>query len=249
MFGFSNNEEYEKFRQESARIFGEGPYSQAGKHTDNVILVLPGDEETYRRAREATDLSVFDPDAEHHKLLEAKRLSEVLMAVGQPPEEVSVEAGTGSVGKGAQGLPQQFLEFLMYSGGVYGGIRAFYDIGKFVITTMVYLYEKHATPPLLNKGGVTAVCAVDLVDNRGVEEYQFVSAMEAQEGHNWDPSIDQRDVYYVTFVDQQGEGHLYAANARGAILHYSRLPITESWQVGPSFLEKDDDEVTASEPE
>jgi hypothetical protein len=41
------------------------------------------------------------------------------------------------------------------------------------------LYEIYSAGLILNKGGVVPVCTVDLVENRGVEEHQFVSAVEA----------------------------------------------------------------------
>ena len=119
-------------------------------------------------------------------------------------------------------------------------MRAFYDVGKYVVRAIKYFYKEYGSYPLLNRGGVVAICAADLVENRGIDEYKFVSAVEAQEGHMWDLTIDGRDVYYVTFTDAQGTGHLYAVNANGAILSYSIMPLAKSWEIKPEFLSDND---------
>ncbi len=237
MFYFDDIEDYHRFMREQEYLFGEGTYNQAGKHSDNVVLVLP-DEETYNLARQGSNSNVFDRNADYHKQKQAERLNELLTTVGQPPEGVSIEAGTDSFGKGAEGLPQQFIEFLTYSGGVYGGVRAFYDIGKYLIAAMKQMHGSSLEAPLLNKAGVVAVCAVDLVDHQGVEDYILLSALEAQEGHRWDPILDPRDVYYVTFMDKEERNHLYIVNAKGTVLHYFRLPVGSS-DASPSFLRED----------
>ena len=240
MFYFEEAEDYESFMREQAQLFGEGTYGQVGKHSNNVVLVLP-DEEIYNLARQGVNSNIFDRNADYHKQKQAERLNQLLTTVGQPPDGVSIEPGTDSFGKGAEGLPQQFLEFLIYSGGVYGGVRALYDIGKYLITAMKQMRGNSfsSQAPLLNKAGVVAVCTVDLVDRRSVEDYTLVSAVEAQEGHRWDPILDPRDIYYVTFVDKEERSHLYVVNAKGALLHYFCLP-TGSWEAKPSFLKEDD---------
>lgn len=232
MFDFDSLEDYQTFSGKADRLYGEGSFREVGKHTNNVVIFLPGNEEDYRLAEGNYDL-LFDP--KHQENRENESFGEIVQAIGQPPEGTPVKTGTDSIGKGASGLPQQFLELLVYSGGIYGGLRAFYDVGKYIVKAMAYLYKKYSSPPLLNKGGVIGVCAVDLFENRGVEEYQFVSAVEAQEGHRWDPTVDGRDIYYVTLAGLNGQGHLYVANALGAILHYAEYPMTESWEIKPSL--------------
>jgi hypothetical protein len=239
MFDFDSFEDYQGFSEKVDRLYGEGSFEEVGKHTNNVVIFLPGNEEDYRLAVEGN----YDPlfDSKHQTIRENESFEEIVEAVGQPPEGTTAKTGTGFTGKGASGLPQQFVELLMYSGGIYGGLRAFYDVGKYTIKAMAYLYDKHSWSPVLNKGGVIGICAVDLLENRSVEEFYFVSAIEAQEGHRWDPTVDGRDLYYVTFVGANGQGHLYVANALGAILHYAEYPLTESWEIKPTLTNENED--------
>lgn len=206
MFDFDSWEDYQRFSGKADRLYGEGSFREVGKHTNNVVIFLPGNERDYRLAVEGNYDLLLDP--KHQENRENESLGEIVQAVGQSPEGIPVKTGTDSIGKGASGLPQQFLELLVYSGGIYGGIRAFYDVGKYTIKTMAYLYDKYSSPPLLNKGGVIGLCAVDLIENKFVEEYQFLSAVEAQEGYRWDPTVDGRDIYYVTFAEPNGQAFI-----------------------------------------
>ncbi len=240
MFDFDSSEDYQGFCDKVDRLYGGGSFEEVGKHTNNVVIFLPGYEENYSLAAEGDISSLFD--SKHQAIRENESFEEIVEAVGQPPEGTTAKTGTDCIGKGASGLPQQFVELLMYSGGVYGGLRAFYDVGKYTIKAMAYLYDNYTSPPLLNKGGVIGICAVDLLENRSVEEFYFVSAIEAQEGHRWNPSVDVRDLYYVTFEGANGQGHLYVANALGAILHYADYPLIESWQIEPTLTNENEDE-------
>lgn len=239
MFDFDSEEEYVAFSRRVDRLYGEGSYREVGKHTNNVVVALPGNEEDFRLAREGNYEAVTDP--EHQARREAEALKEIRRAVGEPPREMT--AGSASVGKGAEGLPQQFIEILVGLGGVYGGFRALYEIGVYTVKVLRHLYEKYSEGPLLNKGGVVAVCAVDLVDNRSVEDAGFLSAVEAGEDHRWTPSLDGQDLYYVTFTDTKGLGHLYVVNSLGAILHYVEFPMMHSFEIKPSLPDVGDEEA------
>lgn len=241
MYDFDNFEEYNEFIRKVSRLCSDAPFEEIGKHTINMVMVLPGSREHRRQARGKHDYLTSLYDRDHQQRLEDIVVSEIVEALGEPPDSVSISSGTESFGKGASGLPQQFIELLVSTGAIYGGIRAFYEVGKYAVRAIKYFYKEHGRCPLLNRGGVVAICAVDLVENKGIDDYSFVSAVEAQEGHMWDPTIDGRDVYYVTFTDRQGRGHLYAANASGAILNYSVMPLARSWEIKPEFLSDTDD--------
>jgi hypothetical protein len=45
-------------------------------------------------------------------------------------------------------------------------------------------------------------------------------------------------VYYITFVDNKGGGHLYVADFLGALLRYSEIPLAESYTILLSFIEE-----------
>jgi hypothetical protein len=242
VFDFDTHEEYEEFRRREERLYGDTPFDQVGKHTNNVIVFVPGRPRDIQQVISG-DLDPFDPQYQEER--EREVLEYVREAVGSPPEGVTISAGSHSYGKGAEGLPQQFIELMGSFSDVSGGLAALYLVGKYAIKLMKRMHADQGEEVfLLNKGGVVAVCAVDLQDNRGIEEYTLVSVVEAQEGQRWDPSLDGRDVYYVTFQDYKGgypyyRHHLYVANARGAILHYSDLSLARTWAVRPSFLEDD----------
>lgn len=245
MFDFDSKEQYVAFSRRVDRLYGEGTYQEVGKHTNNVVVALPGNEEDYRIAQEGSYEAVTSP--EHQARREAEALEEIRRAVGEPPREMNT--GSAPIGKGAQGLPQQFLELLVGLGGVYGGFRALYEIGVYTVKVLRYLHERYSSTPLLNKGGVVTVCAVDLVDNRNVEDAEFMSAVEAREGHRWSPNLDEQDLYYVTFMDAEGRGYLYVANSLGAILHYAEFPMVYSFQIKPSFSDEGGEEGFVSDPD
>lgn len=242
IFDFDTHEEYEAFRQRSERIYGEGSYSQAGKHTNNVMIALPMTEEEYEQATGPDGDSPLVDNSDYQKRREIEIRDEVLEAFGSPPKGMEIEVGTDYFSKGASGLPGQFLEFLVQSGGVYGGARAFYDIGRYIITLVQRVRQDRIGTPSLNKSGVVAVCAVDLVENRGLEEYELVSAIEIMEGHLWVPTIDGRDLYCVTFTDHPYgyEAHIYLTTSHGAILNYKRFSLSESPVAEPWFIEQED---------
>lgn len=241
MFDFNNFEEYDEFARKVNRLRSDVPFGDIGKHTINLVMVLPNSIEHRQQASENHDYLNSLYDRENQQRYEERAVDEIVRAIGEPPDSVSIGSGTESFGKGASGLPQQFIELLVSTGAIYGGIRAFYDVGSYAIRAIKYLYKEYGSYPLLNRGGVVTMCAVDLVEKQGIDEYKFVSAVEAQEGHMWNPTIDGRDVYYVTFMDAQGGGHLYAVNANGAILSYSVMPLAESWEIKPEFLGDIDD--------
>lgn len=247
MYDFNSFEEYQRFSDKVERLYGSGSYREVGKHTNNLIVSLPDDGTTYKAATsnlpEMISINVFDRESTFHKELETKHLNKVLKEVGRPAEGMEITLNTDSLSKGAEGLPQQLLEislvakdWLIATGGMYGGVRAIYKGGKYLIKVMRHYAEESDTDEFLfNKGAVVALCCVVLEENKSIEGAMLLSAVEAQEGHRWDPTIDARDVYYVTFADAQGNGHLYVANARGAILSYIQVSLANSWDIRPSI--------------
>lgn len=237
MFDSDKPEDFEDFREWSERLFGWGAYSEAGKHTNNVVLALPMTLEEYEQAVQEGTRLLEDPIYQGRRETEIR--NEVFATYGSPPEGVEIEVGTDTFGKGAAGPPGQFLEFIIQAGGAYGGLKAFYDIGHYLISIVQRVGQERKALPTLNKAGVVAVCAVDLVENRSVEEYELRSAVEIIEGHRWDPAIDGRDIYCVTFTDYpDGEaGYVYLATASGAILNYKQISLAESPILGPWFIE------------
>lgn len=241
MFDSDKLEDVEDFRERSERLFGRGAYSEAGKHTNNVVLALPMTLEEYEHAVQEGTWLLEDPGYQSKR--ETEIHNEAPATYGSPPEGVEIEVGTDTFGKGAAGPPGQFLEFLIQAGGVYGGFKAFYNIGRYLIGVVQRIGQERKALPILNKAGVVAVCAVDLVENRSVEEYELRSAFEIMEGHHWDPIIDGRDIYCVTFTNYpDGEaGYVYLATASGAILNYKQISLAESPILEPWFTKEQED--------